>query len=284
MSLPKLMTFNSNSASSSYASNDFTIPLRVPIYLNEQYEISLKELSTFYSWPNISAQYANNSIIVNDGTTDFTITLADGTYTLEDINEAVFADLVSQGAILSTDPAPVTIEGDYNILRVVVSIVTAGYSVDLTAGATSDMKTVLGFSDGSNITATETGDLSPDLSYGITQINLNCSLLDGSNDTISDGKSSSILASFVPNVAPGYALVVQPAYPVYVKMNQSQSIESVRLWLSDNVGRTVDLRGEDMSVVILSRKADPIEKALRDLSMKVDNLISSSNGIPQRRF
>lgn len=274
MSLPKLMTFNSNSASSSYVSHDFAIPFKIPIYLNEQYEIALKELSTFYSWSNISNQYSNNKIIVNDGATDYIVTFEDGTYTLEDLNEVLYAKLVSLGAISSGDVAPVTITGDYNILKVVVSIITAGFSVDLTANGTSDMRTVLGFSNGSNIASTEIGDQSPDLSYGITVININVSLLDGSTDTISDGSNSSILASFVPDVAPGYALVVKPPYPIYVKMPPTATVENVRLWLSDNRGRVVDLRGEDMSVVILSRRADPIEKAIKHLSDKVDFALS----------
>lgn len=266
MSLPKLMTFNSNSASSQYVSHDFTIPFKVPIYLNDQYEVALKELSTFYSWPNISQSYGNNKIIVNDGTSDYTITFVDGTYTLDDLNSYVRTSLITQGAITSGDVSPVTIVGDFNILRVVVNIVTGGYSVDLTAGGTSDMKTVLGFSDGSNITATETGDLSPDLSYGLTQVNLNCSLLDGSNDSISDGNSSSILASFVPDVAPGYSLVVKALYPIYVKLPPTANIESIRFWLTDNQGRIVNLRGEDISVVLISRKTNMLESKFDKLS------------------
>lgn len=89
-------------------SDDFTIyfpHLQLGGDRDTEYEIALVSASMWYAWYNISAYYNNNQFNYNDGSTDRTVTIPDGLYTLQQILDIIVAGIQGFGGSASSQDA-----------------------------------------------------------------------------------------------------------------------------------------------------------------------------------
>ena len=79
----------------------------------------------------------------------------------------------------------------------------------------------------------------------VNSVFVNCDVITGSYVSASQ---KTVLYSFFPNVPPGYKVIETPGTPIYLPVSQN-SIESIRLWLTDQDRRPIDLRGETLTLL-----------------------------------
>lgn len=85
----------------------------------------------------------------------------------------------------------------------------------------------------------------------VNSVNVNCDLITGS---YVNGSQYPVLYSFFPNVPPGYKVVEVPTTPIYLPIN-TDYIQSIRLWLTDQNGGKIDLRGQKLTITLLIRSS-----------------------------
>ena len=92
------------------------------------------------------------------------------------------------------------------------------------------------------------GDLIPDFNGGITAVHIRCNLVDG-NNAFANGKSEPILYTFTPDSRPHAYMVETPATRIYLGMN-TNVIDSITIWLTDQDGRPLTTGGEKTTVTM----------------------------------
>src|SRR5271165_96775 len=109
---------------------DWTTQINPPVMLDDKdnYEVGLIDLETYYSFPNIDA--TNNRFIYYAGIIPKVVTLATGTYTISDINNAIQTAMrLNDDWNATTGTYFITITTNTPTLGSAITIVT-GYSVD----------------------------------------------------------------------------------------------------------------------------------------------------------
>jgi hypothetical protein len=234
-------------------SHDFVIDFEPPIRLDNKpgclWSLALINLKTWYSFYNISAPLYNNATFTFNGNTH---TISPGVYNLFQMSAAMNA------LIQTTDPGFfISLVPNDPHLTVLVNVITAAgiLNIDplLPANAGSQLYKLLGFSDalaavpmvGPSITE---GDLVADVTNGIDVLYVNCNIVHG---TYTGQTTGEVIFSFQPNKPPGRALDFTPINPLYLPIvEQSNYIRSIRLYITDNLGRPVDFNGETFSYIL----------------------------------
>jgi hypothetical protein len=211
---------------------------------NKMYEIALLSLDTYNSIPNITAEKNNIfSYSIDNGETWKTIALNTGAYELAAINNEIKRQLVANG----DSEVAIDITANVSRLTSIVSIENPSYKVDF--GVKNSIGTVLGFG------AEQIGpgyNESQNI-VDIMQINsilVNIDIIMGSYVS---GLPSPTLYSFYPNVAPGYKIVERPNPLIYYPVSR-HDISRMRVWLTDQHGNLIDLRGETITLRIYIRE------------------------------
>jgi hypothetical protein len=90
------------------------------------------------------------------------------------------------------------------------------------------------------------------------------------------GFGSSTIYSFHPNVAPGYKIVERPNPSLIYNPLSRQDISRMRVWLTDQNGDLIDLRGETVTLRIHVREIKPQHEILKEL-LNISQIISKFN-------
>ena len=69
-----------------------------------------------------------------------------------------------------------------------------------------------------------------------------------------NGSPSPTMYSFYPNVAPGYKIVERPNPSLIYYRLSRHDISRMRVWLTDQLGNLIDLRGETITIRIYVRE------------------------------
>src|SRR5271156_2332119 len=206
------------------------------------YEVGLINLETYYSFANVTT--SNNIFTYFNGTTNKTITLAVGSYDINDINTAIQNGMKANGDWDSTNSAYyITILANASTLGSIINISNVNYTIDFTVQ--NSLANLLGF----NATVIRSGiNISPSIAniININSIYVNCDIIKGS---YSNGSYSPVLFNFFPTVGPGYKIVQVPENIVYLPLATNQ-IMNVRIWLTDQNNNIIDFRGESINVRI----------------------------------
>jgi len=210
---------------------------------SKEYEIALVKASIWYSYFNVSSEYGNNTLrySADGGSTFNNVVLDNGIYGITDINRELNEKMKANGdysVVNGVDTFNITISPNFQTLKVRITV-SNNYQLDLT---TSSLRELLGFSS-TIVTTTQEGTELADITRGVNSLVLKLNLVDG-NSSFSNGASSDIIYSFVPNVSPGSINAIDVQYPLYVKINTSNYIERIRFTLVDNQDRIVRLNGE----------------------------------------
>ena len=212
---------------------------------NIKYEAALLSLDTYNSIPNITAE-KNNAFrySTDNGGTWKIIAFNTGAYELAAINNEIKRQLIANG---DSDSA-ITITANVSRLTSIVSIENETYKIDF--GVENSIGSVLGFE------AEVIGygyNESPNI-VDIMQVNsivVNIKIIMGS---YVNGSPSPAIYSFYPNVAPGYKIVERPNPSLIYYPVTRHDINRMRVWLTDQNGNLVDLRGETITIRIHVRE------------------------------
>lgn len=237
-------------------SHDFTIDIGNLVLQgnhNDAYEMALVNANIWYSFYNISTTYNNNVFkYIIDNTANYpteeTVTIPDGLYSIETIIKIIGNGMVSNGH----DKENIIIVANYNTGKIEITLSNA-HSVVFHQG--DNLFEILGFEsstyvsgDGKHISAHH-----GDITRGVSDISINCSLV---NSSYSNGVSSDVLYSFVPDKSPQSLLVVSPNERVYSTINQhgGDTISKIRMYITDNLNRAIDLNKEPTSYLVHIRR------------------------------
>jgi len=229
---------------------------------NKKYEAALLSLDTYNSIPNISANKNNIfTYSIDNGVSWKTVALKTGAYELQAINNEIKRQIITNG----DDESALNLSANISRLTSIVTIEKPMYKVDF--GVANSIGSVLGFdaeviSHGYN----ESTNI-----VNIMQINsilVNIDIIMGS---YVNGSQSPTLYSFYPNVPPGYKIVERPNPSLVYYPLSRHVISRMRVWLTDQNGNLIDLRGESLTIRIHVReiKSRSIEN---DILKEVSNL------------
>lgn len=218
------------------------------------YEVCLFHFNSWFTARNI----VGRAMDFDDGSTFISISIPDGVYSLEALNNLLAERLRALGwceadALTGTIRYGITILPNYNTNRVVItidnSILSGAKTFRYTFGGAGSLETFLGFNAG-NITATTQGPNVPQVSGGVDQWQIRCDLIRSSYD---NGKASDIMYSFTPAVPESASIDVEPLHLSYLQVNKN-TIDSIRFKLTDQNGKLIDLAGEHVVYTLKIRK------------------------------
>ena len=230
-----LITLSSNST-------NFTTTFNPPIKLNGvNHEIALISLETYHSFPNVSKENNVFKYSSDNGATWKIIKIPKGSYGLIGIYNEILRGFRENGDYDEINKIyPIILLGNKNTAQILMEI-SANYKVDFTAP--NSINTVLGFN---SITYSE-GNHNSENIIEILPVNSIFVHVDNVIGSYMLGISSSVLYSFFPNVSPGVKIIERPFQRVYLPII-TQDIHEVRLKLTDQTGKILDLRGESLTV------------------------------------
>ena len=228
---------------------DFTTPFPHPIILdpNEKYEAAFVSLEMYNSIPNITDKNNRFDYSTDDGSTWKTITLEKDAYELAQINKEIQRQMIINNDY-DAESNTFYIDISHSRLSVIVEITNSHYKVNF--NVENSIGTTLGF--GKEI-----------LSFGYNKssrivdiMNVNSILVnvDLIHDSYVNGVNGYAIHSFFPTVGPGYKIRERPQPELIFYPMNSHYINNVRVWLTDQDNKIIDLQGERVSVKIVIKK------------------------------
>jgi hypothetical protein len=235
-------------ADSSSAGNgipsDFTINFGGLDTSHGYWDMAMTKATLSYSWNNISAALGNNIIGYTTGSgSSIPVTLPDGEYGVNDINNLLQQAITQNGGTATN----ISIIANGNTFKTNV-VLTSGYTLDLSL---STIYQLLGWS--SPIVISTAGLTASPNDANVTPVQtvlFHCSITYGS---YYNGKSSDVIGSLAPNLAPGSLLTEQPYYPIYQKINQKQ-LNQARFYITDQLNNPLDLNGQEVTMNVVLRQ------------------------------
>jgi hypothetical protein len=225
-----------------YDASDFVTFFSQPIKLPNMYDwyIALDKAALWYSYPNVSAtSYDNAKFTYYNGSAWKDVTIDEGNYSISDLNTAIQAAITAQGDT-GTNIAFVP---NFNTQKVEVQFLSS-YEWD---PSTSQMYLLFGFSDAQAagpISVNTVSDNIANVTNGITSLYIKTDLLEQSFQNTSGGQ---VIYSFLPDGPPGSIIDIDPPERVYVQLRKNYEIQNIRIYVQDNLNRTIDFRGDSTS-------------------------------------
>ena len=215
---------------------------------DKRYEMALVNLETYYSFPNINATNNHFKYSSDGGETWFDINVPEGCYEITDINEYLQRIMKENGHYdMENEEYCIALEPNSNTLKSVLKI-APNYKVDLMSA--NSIRTVLGFnrwvySEGYN----ESENIVDIIS--VTNLRVTSDIIGAS---YSNGTTDNIIYSLFPNVGPGYKIIETPRNLIYFPITLS-TISTMETTLTDQNGKLINLRGEELSIRFHIREA-----------------------------
>jgi hypothetical protein len=240
-----------DSSKTNQRSNDFEIKFNPAVPLNGQWECALVNLNTWNSFFNIATYLNNNTFTysIDSGVNWTTLIIPNGNYSVQDLNDEIQRQMKGLTHWDSTNQVYyISLIPNTSTLKVRVEITNPTYQVDFTTA--TNFRTLIGFNS-AIITATQEGPNNADITGSVNALYLHCDVIGGSYD---NSAISDVLYSFVPRVRTGANIDIEPNERVYFPVKNSVQIENIRIYLTDQLNRSVDLNGENLSVRLHFRK------------------------------
>ena len=215
-----------------------------PIQLDKKkdYEIALINLETYYSFLNIDR--SNNYFSYSPGANApwFDIIIPEGSYHVEDINEFIqremrknnnHYDQTSDKVYIEISASTKTLKSEMIIINNCEVDFRRYNSINSLLRFDSKLYTS-GFNESENMVNNLT----------IDSILVNIDIISGSY--VIDSTQPTIY-SFFPDVSPGYKIIENPHNLLYLPIT-SDTIHIITIWLTDQNGNELNLRGENLSM------------------------------------
>jgi len=260
---------------------DFTFNLSPPIRLNpnKKYEAALLSINLYNSISNITEKNNKFKYSADDGKTWKIITFNKGSYEVQAINNEIQRQMIINGDYDSiNNDFYITLSPDIPELKSIINITNKSYLVDFDVD--NSIGPTLGFYPTDTTSAKIMIGYGYNKSHGIVDITntnlvlVNVSIISGS---YVNGSQSPCIYSFDPyKVPPGYKLDDRPNPSLtYYSVNDLGVLNSIRIWLTDQNKKLVDLRGEKVTIKIQIREMknikQEIKRAIKEL--KKENIL-----------
>jgi hypothetical protein len=224
--------------------NDFTILFQSPIDLeNTRWQVALSHITTYNSWYNISAANRNNIFHYNNGSTNRSLTLEDGSYNFQDLVTHIQDLMVTLGDYTAGTPNTFSINFSLDSTDGYVTLtLTNSYTVDFTG-----LKIAIIF--GADNTLYSSSTIFPnqaDIRNGVDQVFVHLDIISG--NSYINGIPSDVIYSFANMTLENGIIQIGPAVYKYIGIARSGAIPSMRLYLTDQNNRPLDLNGAPLSV------------------------------------
>ena len=209
------------------------------------YEMCLIRLETYFSFPNIGV--SNNAFRVSINNKWYDIKIPVGCYDIDSINTLLQKKLLKLTGEKKTEQH-MTLTANKNTLRCVLEIKDEKTLVDFNVD--NSLRTVLGFEAKQYKSA---GTYESENIVNILNVNsilVHCDIIEGSRV---NGKLASVIYNFFPDVSPGEKIISQPLHLIYIPLTMD-IIPSMTSWITDQSGREIDLRGEELTLTFHVRK------------------------------
>ena len=230
--------------------SDFKIKYVNPIILdpNRQYEIGLNRIiSMSFTWFNVTKELNNQKIrYSSDSGANWTeLIFNPGVWNYVDFNNFL-KDKTKTGSA-NNSSYPISLEFDDTIFRVKISL-AQNYQLDLTQ---SDFNDLIGFNKQVLTNAENVGDYIPNLSQDREILNIHCDLM---SDSLVDGDETDIIYSFsTSTLTPSYSFTQEPRRVQFNPVNKN-TINKIRIYISDGKRRIIDLNHSDTSFSLILRE------------------------------
>src|ERR1043165_427039 len=208
---------------------------------NKKYEIALVNLESYYSFPNIGSTNNNFRYTPDDGGTWIEINIPEGCYEFADINEYIQRIMKESGHYDTVNDKPyISIQPNSNTLKSVLYI-AQGYRVSFRPG--NSIRMFLGFNP---LVYYEGYNESEEIVniMNVTSLRVTSDIIGAS---YTNGTTGNVIYSFFPNVGPGYKIIEVPTNLIYLPVTLHM-ISSMETKLTDQTGKLVNLRGEELSI------------------------------------
>ena len=225
---------------------DFTTTLNPPILLdiNKRYEAAFLSLHTYNSVPNITEINNIFKYSMDKGITWKTITFDKGAYELVEISSKIKLEIPE-------------IEIDYYkpTFKSIVVINNENYMIDF--GVENSIGKTLGFRNEKLGVGTHQSPNIIDIEK-VNSILVHCDIIVG---TYVNSSRSNVIYNFTQRVSPGYKVIERPSPElIFLPIVGRPDIQSIRIWLTDQDLKPLDLMGEIITIDILIREINTKNK------------------------
>jgi hypothetical protein len=250
------INLNSTDTSATGPADNFRVNFKPPLFFGSgKYECALVSANVWNSIANVSATEYNNARFTYEvAAITYDIDIPEGTYSIVDLNAAIFQGLVDDGNEGPPGTPSIELVPNFNTLKIEIVINDPAFSVDL---STSNFYKLLGFSDAQAavpITVSTVGDNVANINNDINKLLITTTFLDNSGASYDGANTSNVLYSFVFSNPPGANEDITPAERLYIPMNNAKQISYVQMQIKDNLNRDVDFRGEPVSYLLHLRE------------------------------
>lgn len=250
------LKLDSSSLNDSQPSDDFIVNFRggIPLEQNKKYMVALINANLWYSWHNVSSAFGNNTLRYHNDTEWKIVQIPNGIYQLTDINDYLHEEMIANSDY-TTDASgenvfDIEILPNYNNGKCKV-ILTNNYQLDLSYSLLNEL---LGF-ESQIVDETMEGENPVDITRGVNSLMVHCSIASGSYE---NSYGSDIIYSFVPRSSPYSNIEVAPYFPIYLPINEYKNIFDIRMRLTDQKGRRIDLNGEITTYILHIKESGTI--------------------------
>src|SRR6266568_225572 len=224
----------------------------------KRYEAAFLSLETYNLFPNIT-KGKNNIFKYFNETSWKVLELDAGSYEVETLSDEIQRLMVINGDY-DVENSKFYIEIIPNKIKLssIIKITNPNYKVDFTisksfASHLGFKKLVIddGYNESTNIVDIMT----------INSILVNVDIIAGS---YVNGVPLPVIYSFFPNVSPGYKIVERPSPQLIYYPISRNDINIMRVWLTNQDNKPVDLRGETFTVRIVVREVVDIQNIIKE--------------------
>ena len=230
-------------------SHDFTVRFNRALEFdkNRNYYVALGSISMAYSWYNVSSKYNNNTLKYSQdsGKTWHTITIPNGNFSYQELNSYIQSEIASNGHTKDG----ISIKFVSSLFKVLLSM-KSGFQVDLKTG---DFGKLLGFEKKIYTTSGYSPKL-PDITRSVDNVFIHTDII--SDSIVSSNKSDVIYRFSVDNLPLSYPFHIQPTHLLFNKIN-TKRIREVRIYITDELNRPLDLNNIPTSVILIIREEKP---------------------------
>ena len=200
---------------------------------NRDYELAMVNLETYYSFANIRKGKNSFKWCIDEGKTWTLLHIPTGCYDLKAIN----AEMTR-----IRGNSDITILPNVNTLQCILTVV--GAKCEVSFDVPNSLASVLGFKQDIVYGVGRYASEKPVNIMSVNSILVHCNII---HSSYMRGQHAPVVYNFFPNAAPGQKMLEAPQNLIYLPVTVDV-VSSLSVWLTDQDGEHLDLRGEKLTI------------------------------------